>query len=230
MNSQLTSCWCQLSPRIPGNGWVPKEEKLIFNLWASLHREIEKYPLQYRGGLENGVYQPETFQIWCNCVAVTQESRGLPPQGGVGGRLAGKSGRNQGVPGAPTDLSNFILQTRFLPRQLKPSARVTGRSDLTQLPHWEMLLQLSPPPLPSQVMWGLQQRPRGKNTAPHTLQMPAARTLLLLNLRHVGSTSWLQWGCCFPSPTLQHLSPGCFEGGGGRPNQSPRGFCYMLAD
>lgn len=74
-----------------------------------------------------------------------------------------------GVPGAPTDPSNFTLQSRFPPRRPKPSAGLTGGSDPALLPLRGMLPQPPPPPLPSQVTWGPEQSPwGGGKTRPHT--------------------------------------------------------------
>lgn len=71
-----------LVPAQPKNTWKwlgskgGKTNLQFMGFFTQGNREIS---LAIREGLENGVNQPETFQIWCNCVAVTQESRGLPP-------------------------------------------------------------------------------------------------------------------------------------------------------
>ncbi|XP_075381184.1 uncharacterized protein LOC142420803 isoform X2 [Mycteria americana] len=55
-----------------------------------------------------------------------------------------------GVPEAELAPSHHSPTNRYLPRQPKPSAGLTGRSDPARLPRQEMLPQPSPPPLPSQ--------------------------------------------------------------------------------
>lgn len=157
---------------------VPAQPENTWKRWGS---KGEKDNLQFmglrnipppptHGGSENAVNQPEASQIWHNCVAVTQGSRGFPLRGGVGRVWLGREEEiGGGCLGAPTDLSNFTLQTRFLPRRPKPLAGLTGRSDPALLPLRGMLPQPSPPPLPSQVTWGPEQSPRrGGETRPHT--------------------------------------------------------------
>jgi len=54
-----------------------------------------------RGGSETAVNQPENFEVWCNCVAVTQDSRGLPLRGGGTGAWLGGEEEIGGCPVPP---------------------------------------------------------------------------------------------------------------------------------